>query len=246
MVFENDCRYFRVCDSCGLTKEIKRQQYTRLTKMDEHLCRSCSQSGSRNHKYQQDPWNKGKTKETDIRIADYGKKVSDSKSGTVPWNKDGTYEDLKGKQWSDGFKQKISKIKTGVPNYKKRKSEARSKTASYFRHRCRKLLYTNWTRKVLERDNFRCQLCGYRKELEVHHVRAFEKILHLVADKLGYYLYDYKEFTDEQFERFRDEVVKEHKLEDGMTVCFECHRGIDENRRRFGVSKLRTIESDTQ
>lgn len=32
-------------------------------------------------------WNKGKSKESDSRLAEYGKKVSESKRGTEPWNK---------------------------------------------------------------------------------------------------------------------------------------------------------------
>ena len=245
MIFEETGKYYRVCDICGEKKEIQRQSFVKNSQKTQHFCLSCVQKGSRNHRYGLVPWNKGLYKAIDDRVKCGADKISATKQGANVWNSGRSYEELKGKQWSDNFKSKISSAKTGVPNYKKRKIIDRSKTASYFRHRCRALLYAEWTSKVLQRDNYTCQLCGYKRELEVHHIRKFSKILMIVADRLGLCLDDYKAFTDSEYELFRDEVIKEHKLEDGITLCKECHKGIDKDRRRFNVcNKSAIIRND--
>ena len=233
MVYKKDNAYFRICNDCGNTREIQRQSYIKGLKKDKHFCLSCMQKGKRNHNYKVNPWNKGLNKEIDDRIKNAAIKDAEAKRGQNPWNIGKTYEELMGKSWADNFKNKVSVSKSGIPNYKNRKELSKSKSASYFRKMCRKLLYSEWTSRILKRDNYTCQLCGYKKDLEVHHIRRFSDILYTVAERLNLDLDDYKEFTNDEFNTFREEVIKEHKLEDGITLCRECHKGVDLYRRRF-------------
>ena len=78
-----------------------------------------------------------------------------------------------------------------------------------------------------------CQKCGSRKNLEVHHLRPFRDILRDVSKKLNLNLSKYNEWSVEELNLFREEIIKEHKLEDGITLCKLCHMEEDRFRRRF-------------
>jgi 5-methylcytosine-specific restriction endonuclease McrA len=233
MIYEENSKYYRICDDCGDIKEIQRQTYRKNLEKEYHYCLSCCQKGERNHQYGKSAWNKGLTKEVDERVKKYGELCSETKKGYEPWNKGFTYEELKGKEWSDDFKRKVSKVKTGKPNYKRRTSMNRRRTYTQIMKSCRALLYTEWKRKILERDEFKCTKCGTNKELEVHHLRPFREIIRLIAKKMNIDLDNFKDITDEEYAIFRDNIVKEHKLEDGITLCKKCHMDVDECRRIF-------------
>lgn len=202
-------------------------------KKETHYCTSCHQKGERNHEYGKIPWNKGLTKETDERVKQYGELQSVTRKGSVPWNKGQSYEELKGEEWAEKFRDNMSNKRKGVPNYKRRYTTMHNKSAKYFRQACKSILYTEWKFPILKRDNFLCQMCGSHDDLEVHHLKPFRKILSETANELGYDLNTYKEWSSEQFEYFRNKVVENHKLEEGITLCKSCHAEIDDNRRRF-------------
>lgn len=64
--------------------------------------------------------------------------------------------------------------------------------------------YKNWRRAVYERDDYTCQKCGKRKELEAHHLKPFALYPWLVFD-----------------------------VDNGQTLCRDCHKKTDTylNRR---------------
>ena len=233
MVYIECGKYFRICDDCGEVREIQRQSYNKLLKKDVHLCLSCCQKGVRNHQYAKPAWNSGLTKDTDDRVKQYGKHGSLTKIGSVPWNKGKSYDELKGEEWSEKFKKKVSSIKKGVPNYKRRYATVRNRSFKAFRTYCKEILYISWKRPILERDDFKCQKCGSRKNLEVHHLSPFRDILRDVSKKLNLNLSKYNEWSVEELNLFREEIIKEHKLEDGITLCKLCHMEEDRFRRRF-------------
>ena len=62
----------------------------------------------------------------------------------------------------------------------------------------------DWRRKVFKRDNYTCQECGLRGgKLEAHHIKSFAK------------------FADLRFD-----------INNGTTLCVECHMKIDKYRRK--------------
>lgn len=202
-------------------------------KKENHYCGSCYQKGERNHAYGKTPWNKGLTKETNERVKQYNEKQSITKQGYVPWNKGHSYAELKGEEWAEKFRDKMSCQKKGIPNYKRRHVTHYNQSARDFRQACKSILYTEWIFPILKMDNFLCQMCGSHENLEVHHIKPFRKILVETAKELDFDLNTYKEWPSEQFEFFRDELVKRHDVECGITLCKYCHAKIDDNRRRF-------------
>lgn len=232
MTYAIDKHYFRVCDECGATREIKYDTYLIASKKEYNFCLSCTQKGTRNHSYGKMPWNKGLTKETDDRVLLYSMQGSQAKKGSVPWNKGQTYDQLKGKEWAENFKHKISELHRGKA-LGPRDNVAYDKSFRYFRKLCKTMLYTSWVYPILERDQFTCQLCGSTKNLEVHHIKPFKEILKETASKTGMSLADYRTWSPEEFNDFRNEILKAHHLEDGITYCTSCHMLVDKNRRRF-------------
>jgi 5-methylcytosine-specific restriction endonuclease McrA len=79
-------------------------------------------------------------------------------------------------------------------------------------------LWKSWKIKVLKRDDFRCQDCGEHQHLEVHHIRKFVLIREGV-------LREHPELSPiEDKYVLADLIVAEHRLEDGITLCYNCHK----------------------
>lgn len=233
MVYQENNEYYRVCDDCKDVKQITRWTFVAYLKKENHYCGSCFQKGERNHSYGKRPWNYELTKKTDERVKGYGLKGSQSKLGSEPWNKGHSYAELKSEEWAENFKNKLTSVKKGKPNLKRRKTTAYNKSFKALRSACKSLLYCYWTRPILERDNFECQNCGNKKKLEVHHIVPFRDIMRKAANNAQLDLNKYMEWSEEELEKFRKEILDLHKLEDGITLCAECHKKIDKYRKRF-------------
>lgn len=89
-------------------------------------------------------------------------------------------------------------------------------------------LYSTWILPQMKLDNFCCTECGKSKcRLEVHHSSEkfsdiLSKFCHVPLENL----------TDVEFENVSRQVVDYHtKLVKGKTVCVECHKRIDPNRK---------------
>jgi len=231
MLYEKNNICYIVCDECKKEKIVKRQYYLlcKRKNININLCGSCRQKGKRNHSHGKNPWNIGLTKETDERVKQYGLNGSKSKLGCVPWNKNKSYEELKGKEWSNNFKNKVSKVKTGVPNLK-----IRGITTNYakcFRN-IRKIismrLYNTWGRKIMERDKFCCQKCPkVGGKLEVHHLKPLRNIIKEVAKNINLDLNKWNEWDSKTIENFVVNVIDFHKMEHGITLCRKCHCEVD-------------------
>lgn len=89
----------------------------------------------------------------------------------------------------------------------------------------------NWTKTVMTRDGFRCTDCGAKGSLEVHHVRPFKDIVDGVIKSTKSAKLGDMDVNSEEFARFADLVVSEHRLSDGVTYCKPCHARNDSRRR---------------
>lgn len=99
----------------------------------------------------------------------------------------------------------------------------------------RKELYSIWIKPILERDNFKCTKCGETKALQVHHITPLRDIINQILKKYGIDKSStsiYKNNCKEMKEIIK-EVISLHKLEDGITVCKECHEKLDYYYRPF-------------
>lgn len=145
--------------------------------------------------------------------------------GQIPWNKGkkfkhrgsftrGHKRGMTGKKHSDETKQKMRNNHAIVfgdknPNWKGGISNRNPKV--------RKGSWKKWRRKVLEKDNFICQICKKeRGNLCVHHLQRWN------------------EFPDRRFD-----------IHNGITLCAECHHRLHtkpkDNLRKAFVDALLTI-----
>lgn len=71
------------------------------------------------------------------------------------------------------------------------------------------VVYKNWKKSVLERDNYKCTNCGISDvTLYAHHIKPFIS------------------FPDERF-----------NINNGTTLCFDCHCEVDEYFRKIMKGK---------
>lgn len=94
-------------------------------------------------------------------------------------------------------------------------------------HTIRTRLYPVWTYPILERSQFKCEVCdAARVKLEVHHSsQTFHQCLTECLNGA-----DIKSLTYEEFEVIVQKVIEAHKTIEGITVCVPCHRLLDKQR----------------
>lgn len=88
-----------------------------------------------------------------------------------------------------------------------------------------------WVRAVMARDSFRCVDCPKRRNLEVHHTKAFDAIVEECRTELGLGRLVDMDVNSVEFGRLSDLVVAKHDLSIGITYCKPCHAKHDSRRR---------------
>lgn len=104
-----------------------------------------------------------------------------------------------------------------------------------FNNSCRRDLYPVWIRPIMERDKFKCTLCGSIKKLQVHHTTPLSSLIEQVKQK--YNIDSFSNLTSEECYPFVQEVVNNHTLDMGITVCCRCHHDIDPKYFNKGDTK---------
>jgi hypothetical protein len=93
--------------------------------------------------------------------------------------------------------------------------------------RCNK----EWSRKVLERDDFSCQECGKRGcKLQAHHIVSFNTIF-LDFIKLHDYFSPYED--KDTLSRIADYYEPFWDISNGKALCIECHKKTDNFNRKI-------------
>ena len=126
------------------------------------------------------------------------------------------------------------RIKSGKLVYKKGHAHHLYKGTRTFSNDCRKWLKM-WIQSVMKRDKFSCTVCpkvgGY---LHIHHIRPLREIIKTVLTKEGITdIVSLKSNNIHEYERLIQKVVDSHRMEDGITVCKQCHANIDDRYRRI-------------
>lgn len=88
--------------------------------------------------------------------------------------------------------------------------------------------YKAWKEEVLKRDEGICQKCGINEFIEVHHRISFSSICNEFIDA-----YNQLKLKEDK----KGELVKWYyplwDVDNGITLCVNCHKKIDEKRRSF-------------
>lgn len=87
-------------------------------------------------------------------------------------------------------------------------------------YRLREAFYVQQVPKVLYRDEYKCQLCGSKKDLHVHHIKRFKDIFHRILD-------EHKDLDPVKDQNQLYEIALQDKeftnLDNLITYCKECH-----------------------
>lgn len=86
-----------------------------------------------------------------------------------------------------------------------------------------------WRKQVLVRDNWTCQRCSSKRELEVHHTTPLRFLIKQFKESFP--TIDIS--TPEGLDFAVKTIVSMHSVEMGICLCRNCHEEIDEWRKRF-------------
>jgi len=201
----------------------------------------CFNTGRTHFKKGHIPWNKGLTKETDKRVAEYSKKVGLALRGKPTWNKgkrsirlcvicgrqtrrgkDGRYYQTCSPKCLMNLRRKITKkLGSRPPSQKGKKWGVDYPIENHPWWKggitpVRKQIwysqeFQNWRNTIFERDNYVCQICGKRGGKL--HPHHFPITFSEILEK-------------HQIKSLEEAIMCEElwDINNGKTLCVECHR----------------------
>jgi len=93
--------------------------------------------------------------------------------------------------------------------------------------------YDQWRQQIFLRDNFTCQKCGDDKggNLQAHHKKPFSRLLKEVRQYLPL------------FDLYEGAMIYAPlwNIDNGITLCDKCHRGISTNKRNLITGKFEEV-----
>jgi 5-methylcytosine-specific restriction endonuclease McrA len=156
-------------------------------------------------------WNKGLTKENDLRVKQYG--CVNSKNFTQE-RKD-RYSDIMRENRLNGVVPSLTG--SAHPQWNGGSSTIQQIARGSKKH------YDTWKYPILKRDNFTCQHCGSTNDLQVHHDDIeFSEIVGIILEE-NVDLANSEWFEDKKI--LADKIIEyhvEHNIS-GITICHECH-----------------------
>ena len=124
---------------------------------------------------------------------------------------------------SETFKERV---KSGQIVFKHGPEHHLWKGNRSFSDTVRTQLYTAWTYKCLERDNFTCTKCTSKRNLTVHHLRPLRDFIKDVQAE--YQIDSFHNIDSSLWQPYIDKILFRHRIEDGITLCKKCHSDADE------------------
>ena len=153
--------------------------------------------------WSRDPWNRGKTKESDERVANIGKKIKEKH----------------GERYS--LLMRANRLSGILPSLTGSAHPGWKGGTSALQPLVRSHLHREWTYPKLKASGFKCDKCGSTKELEVHHDgERFANILHRAILELG------EPGDDFEKKSLISEWVTDYHIEkniSGIVLCEDCH-----------------------
>lgn len=150
----------------------------------------------------------------------------------------------KGKKLSKETKQKISNFLKGKPILKARGQNSphwKGGITSLNKYIRKNLESKEWRKIVFERDNYTCQECFIRGgELHPHHKKSFSQIL-------NEFLQTYSQFSPledkETLVRLAITYQPFWDVDNGITLCKECHKKIHKGIKQWGNYQIGVVEN---
>jgi len=168
-------------------------------------------------------WVQGKTKGTDKRLAEYGKKGSETKLANLE------------QRVQTSERMKKNRLNGTIPTLRGDKHSQWKGGISSLNHSCHsnRRLYFGWKFPILKRDNFRCTKCNATQNLNVHHnEETFSSILRMFVEQfnwIGTIATNGLKSNEKQLEvknKIIEAVTSYHidKSISGITLCESCHK----------------------
>jgi len=152
-------------------------------------------------------WNVGLTKETDVRVKQYGEGVKTA------------FTNSRKKEYSKRMRE--HRIDGIIPTRWGIESANWKGGSSSITHlvRANSRLYTEWKFPILKKDGFKCSECENERTLEVHHDKE------TMSEIIQKFVSKDKEYTFDEKRNIMNEIIDyhiEHSVS-GKTVCKQCH-----------------------